>query len=275
MSALPTAAETQPAPRRVLLLGGVDPSGGAGLTADVRALERLGVHGLPIVTSWTVQNRFGFESLQPLEEGLWRPAFDAAAADGPLDAVKLGLLGSSSQVAEVVRALESLGGDVPLVVDPVLSATAGGYDGGCSVAAAYAEQLVGRASLFTPNLPEAAAIFAGDPIRAALDRGCAAVLLKGGHQTGDVLVDVLAAEGQTLRFEHPRLAVGPVHGTGCALASAAAGGLALGLSVADACRQAIGWLQRCLQQMGHGAADRPPRPLVMVPYDNSSAITGA
>lgn len=241
---------------RLLLLGGLDPCGGAGITADATVAALHGVQSLPIAIVLTAQNRHRFRDQFAVPTDQWRAALDAALADGPVHAVKTGLLGSIAVVEALAEALRGI--DAPLVVDPVLSATAGGFDAGPELAAAYRAHLVPRAALLTPNGPELQAI-AGGEVRHLLAAGCGAVLHKGGHGAGTLAEDVLHERGAVQTFGRPRLATGPVHGTGCALATAIAARLALGQPLAEACRGAGDWLHRLLQELG--PADGLPRPL--------------
>ena len=251
--------------RRVVVVGGIDPGGGAGLTADAGVLLRHQAMALPVVTALTVQNRQGFQRLQQVPECDWRDAFAAACADGAVDAIKLGLLASPEQAESVAEALAPFAGRLPIVIDPVLSATAGGYEAVAAMGEVYREALAPRATVLTPNLPEFDAVLGGTSVAALWDAGCAAVLLKGGHGDGAQLVDRLLQPQGSSEFAHQRLACGPVHGTGCALASAVAARLAAGEDVSSACAAAIDWLQGCLRAMGPGSEAAAPRPLQLLP----------
>lgn len=253
---------------RVLVIGGLDPSGGAGITADARTLLLHGCEALPVLSAVAVQNRFGMQRVEPVASDLVRQQLAAALQDGGVRVAKTGLLGSAARVREVAAWLAELAPGLPLVVDPVLSATAGGYEAGHDVALAYREALVPRATVLTPNAPELEAIAAGADVKDLLAAGCGAVLHKGGHAEGAMVVDRLATATGDSALEHVRLPVGAVHGTGCALASALAAGLAHGLSVEAATQKAVVWLERCLCTMGR-ARGSLPRPLVLVPTDTS------
>lgn len=245
---------------RLLLLGGLDPCGGAGISADAVTAAHHGVHALPVAVVLTIQNRHGFASLHPVPLGVWQAALAAALADGEVGAVKLGLLGAEA-IPHVAAALRPMRGRVPIVVDPVLSATAGGYAPAGSVAQAYLDHLLPLASVLTPNLAEAAALFGGDA-RSALATGCRAVLTKGGHGTGDTAVDVLSQTAAAeCRFARRRLPIGAVHGTGCALATALACELAHGATIALAAERAGDWLWGQLAALGPAPVDGLPRPL--------------
>jgi hydroxymethylpyrimidine/phosphomethylpyrimidine kinase len=166
-----------------------------------------------------------------------------------IDAVKLGFIGDVHALGRIAELLSLLDPRVPIVVDPVLSATAGGLSERAGLAAAYNEHLVPRAVLVTPNVPELAALAEGDP-GALLRAGAAAVLLKGGHGDGPDAVDELFEQSGALhRFARPRREVGPVRGTGCALASAIACHLASGLDVVAAASRAGDWLHGVLARV--------------------------
>ena len=180
--------------------------------------------------------------------------------DGPVHAVKVGLLGSAAAVEATAAALRPFAGHVPIVVDPVLSATAGGFEAPGDLAAAYREHLLPLASLATPNLPELEVLGAGS-VQSLLATGCGAVLQKRGHADGEFACDELHTAAQSWTFRRPRRAVGPVRGTGCALASAIAARLAAGATMADACGAAGDWLAELLRALGPAAADDLPRVL--------------
>lgn len=246
--------------RRVLLLGGVDPSGGAGITADATVVALHGAQPLPVPVCLTVQGARGFRGAEPVAERCWRAAVDAVLAEGPVQAIKLGMLGNANTAGVVASVLASLGGGAPLVVDPVLSATSGGFAPAEDLAACYRERLLPLASLFTPNLPELGRICDGRA-ELALAAGARAVLVKGGHGDGRWSEDQLFAAGAEFVFRRPRLAVGPVRGTGCALASAIAVRLAGGDDVPLACQRAGDWLAALLQHLGPAPVDGLPRSL--------------
>lgn len=249
---------------RILVIGGLDPSGGAGITADARVLQLHGAQALPIVTALTVQNRFGFTRCEPVADDLVRAALTAAIADGPIHAIKLGLLASAGQADWLAEWLSPFAQHVPIVVDPVLSATAGGYDSPVALAKSYRQQLVPLATVFTPNLLELAAVFGDEPLARSFASGCSSVLTKGGHGAGATLQDELAFQDGVQRYQHQRLLVGSVHGTGCALASSLAALLVQGHSLTTAVQLAIDYVQRCLSAMALEQAAAHPRPLQLV-----------
>src|SRR5262249_36276292 len=159
------------------------PSGGAGITADATVAALHHVEPLPIAVAFTEQNRRRFQRCHAVPAEQWTPALRAVLDDGPVHAVKVGLLADAVTVRSVARELSALRDRAPIVVDPVLSSTAGGWRHGDDVAAAHRELLVPLASVLTPNTPELATLFAGDA-RRALAAGARALLHKGGHADG-------------------------------------------------------------------------------------------
>ena len=219
--------------RRVLIIAGSDPSGGAGVARDVETLALHGVVAAIALTAITVQTDAGVSKVHALPPELVAAQI-AAALVGGVDAVKIGLLHRADIVMAVVRALGGIA--VPVVLDPVLRSSSGVSLLDAAGQAALLRDLIPRVSLVTPNLPEMAAL-----------PGCrdaAAVLLKGGHGQGQRSVDQLWIGGKLhYEFSRPRHA-GTMRGTGCALASAIACRLARGQDLATACEGAGDWLNR-------------------------------
>ena len=238
---------------RVLLLGGLDPSGGAGITVDATVVSLLGGEPLPIAVATTIQGLRGFVQAIAIDPAVIRQQVATVLADGPVRAVKVGYVGSVAQVLAVAEALQPLRGKAKIIVDPVLSATAGGMATGEDLVLAYRQHLVPIASLVTPNEPELQALAGGDA-RTLLQRGALAVLHKGGHGEGSESVDALWSSElspgeQPYRFVRQRFSCGPVRGTGCALASAIATHVADKRSMLDACRLAGDWLHALLSRV--------------------------
>jgi len=248
---------------RVLVLGGLDPCGGAGITADARVLELFCCHALTVATCLTVQNRHGFARAEPVAADLFTAALRAAVADGPLQAVKIGLVADAGTFARMREVLAALG--LPVVVDPVLTATAGGFAGGPALAGAYAAAAAALAAVMTPNLPELAQLAGAGGAAELLAAGCAGVVVTGGHASGDEVVDEIHTKGAVTAVRHRRAACGPVHGTGCAFASATVAGLAHGAGLLPAATRASGWVGRCLVAMAGAPVPPAPRPFVPLP----------
>jgi hydroxymethylpyrimidine/phosphomethylpyrimidine kinase len=227
----------------VLAVGGLDPSGGAGLAVDLAAIRAAGAHGAAVLAVSTVQTGERFSASVPERAQAVVAAVESVLGSQDVRAVKTGALGDGA-VAAAISEFAGRAGFPPLVVDPVLASTTGGALLDAAGAAVLRDRLIPRAALVTPNLAEAAAL-SGELVadvdgmrRAAaaiLGLGCRAVLVKGGHLAGGAVVDVLATRAGTERLFHdPRLDVGEVRGTGCALAALIAAHLALGADLDDA-----------------------------------------
>jgi hydroxymethylpyrimidine/phosphomethylpyrimidine kinase len=221
-------------PPIVLTFAASDPTGGAGLQADVLTLAALGCHPLSVLTALTVQDTRGVESLDAVDAGLVERQAAKLLAELKVAAFKLGVLGSVANV-RAIAGIVARHPRVPLVLDPVLAS--GGGDSLASDAAVEAllELIVPRATLATPNSIEARRL-GGE--RALLDRGCRYVLVTGTHEeTKDVVNTLYDASGKVRKDRWPRLP-GSYHGSGCTLASACAAHLAHGLAIGDAVRAA-------------------------------------
>jgi hydroxymethylpyrimidine/phosphomethylpyrimidine kinase len=223
----------------VLVVAGLDPSGGAGLVADLEALRAAGARGWAVAAALTAQGPSGARGFEPASEAMLLAQLDALLPAGRGGerprAVKTGMLGTAA-LARALAARLALAplARVPAVVDPVLAASSGApllELGGLAPGAALAP-LLSRARLATPNLPELAALAGRDvsteegAIRAARELPARAVLVKGGHRDGPPL-DLLVERGRVVRFGGRRRP-GDARGTGCRLASAIAGRLAAG-----------------------------------------------
>lgn len=233
----------------VLAIGGVDPTGASGLAADLRTLVLRGVHGAPVVSALTVQDARGVSSVTPVDLAA---AVSAVLDSMPVRAVKIGML-ADGQAEVLARLLPAL----PIVLDPVLEASAGGTLARANVYAALLE----RATIVTPNAEEVGVL--GDAPEAWVERTGVAVLLKGGHDEGREVVDRLLVRGAAPRvWRHPRLEVRNTRGTGCTLASAIAAGLALGESLTQATEEALGLVDRLLRVSDGAELGPAPGPLL-------------
>jgi hydroxymethylpyrimidine/phosphomethylpyrimidine kinase len=243
----------------VLVIAGTDSSGGAGLTRDVAALAHFGSAALAAVTAVTAQTDARVAAVEVLAPQLVRAQIASAFATGRVRAIKTGMLATRATV-EAVAAEIAAAPPVPLVVDPVLTATSGAELLDTGGRTALLELLLPRAALLTPNIPEAAALLGARPgsseeellaqARALCQRGAAAVLMKGGHAGGALAIDWLVRrDGSVQRLAAPRLER-DLRGTGCALASACAAGLAAGLELPAACERAKQYVTDLLQRGG-------------------------
>jgi hydroxymethylpyrimidine/phosphomethylpyrimidine kinase len=221
-----------------LTIAGSDPSGGAGIQADLKTFHQLSVFGTSAITLITVQNTRRVSRVEMLQAALVAGQIDAVLEDLPPNAVKTGALGT----AAVIEAVASHSFNCPLVVDPVMLSTQGAALMERAALAALREKLLPKATLVTPNLHEAS-LLAGIPVespeqmREAARRiaglGAGSVLIKGGHLDGDPL-DILFHDGVLTEFPSTRLATRHTHGTGCTYSAAIAAFLARGLAIPDA-----------------------------------------
>ncbi|HYD46346.1 MAG TPA: bifunctional hydroxymethylpyrimidine kinase/phosphomethylpyrimidine kinase [Phenylobacterium sp.] len=252
---------------RVLIIAGSDSGGGAGVQADIKTVTALGGYAATAITAVTVQNTLGVHGVHGLPTDLVRAQAAAVLGDIGADALKTGMLGDAAMVRTVAEILEQA--DAPAVVDPVMVAKGGAPLLAAEAVAAVRERMVPRASLLTPNAPEAAALTglavesADDARRAGetlLRLGAGAVLMKGGHLPGERVIDILMTPAGETTFEAERLETRHTHGTGCTLASACAAGLAQGLGLTEAVARAWAYVQEALRRApgfgaGHGPLD--------------------
>jgi hydroxymethylpyrimidine/phosphomethylpyrimidine kinase len=229
-------------PPLVLTFAASDPTGGAGLQADLLTLAALGCHPLSVVTGLTVQDTRGVDSLTATDPGLVERQATKLLAELKVAAFKLGVLGSAEN-ARVIGAIVAKHPRVPLVLDPVLASGRGDALAGDAAIEALLEAIVPRATLATPNTLEARRL-GGE--RALIERGCKYVLVTGTHEaTSDVVNTLYDARGKVREDRWPRLP-GSYHGSGCTLASAVAAQLAHGRSMEDAVREAQEFTWRSL-----------------------------
>ena len=244
----------------LLSIAGSDPSGGAGIQADLKTFAALGGYGMAVLTALTAQNTRGVTGVHVPPVEFLAAQIDAIYADVRVDAVKIGMLATGAIVKAVA---ERLGAQqqARMVVDPVLVATSGDSLGSPDVVDAMREHLLPHATLVTPNLPEAARL-ADRPLpedesgmRDLAERihrlGAAAVLVKGGHLGGQASVDILFDGEEHRVFTAERVQTRNTHGTGCTLSSAIAAGLGRGAALADAVASAKAYLTEALRQSGH------------------------
>ncbi len=217
-----------------LTIAGSDSSGGAGIQADLRAFESLGVHGASVLTLITAQGTRGVRKVEPLRAEMVRAQLDAVFEDLPPRAVKTGALGNAAVVEIVADALRTQ--NVPhLVIDPVINPTLGRALLDDSGFTAFVRELIPMASLVVPNRDEASRLAgrqvktltqAKSACKAIAALGARAVLLKGGHFTGAETVDLLYENNEFSELRSPRLNVPPMHGLGCTLSALVAALLA-------------------------------------------------
>ncbi|MCB1505938.1 MAG: bifunctional hydroxymethylpyrimidine kinase/phosphomethylpyrimidine kinase [Hyphomicrobiaceae bacterium] len=247
-------------PSIALTIAGSDSSGGAGIQADLKTFSALGVYGASVIAALTAQNTQGVTGVLAVPPDFIALQIDAVARDLKVGATKTGMLGEASAVEAVCDGLErhDLG---PLVVDPVMVATSGDVLLAPDAIDLVTRRLIPRAAVITPNLAEAARLL-GSAVavnihdmemqaRDLLALGCGAVLIKGGHMTGDEAIDVLVVREspeRAHRFSAARIETRNTHGTGCTLSAAIAAGLAGGLSLIEAASAAKRFLADALAE---------------------------
>jgi hydroxymethylpyrimidine/phosphomethylpyrimidine kinase len=261
--------------RIALTIAGSDPSGGAGIQADLKTFAAFGLYGASAITAVTVQSTRGVEAVAPLSSDLVTAQIEAVAGDLIIDATKIGMLATAAIVEAVAAAVREL--ELPLVVlDPVLVSTSGERLLDTDGVQAMCVELLPLARVVTPNIPEAEALSgrrigspdeAREAARRIHDMGPAAVIITGGHRRwaeekgsgiraeGSQVVDLLFDDGQFHEFRTPRIESAHTHGTGCTFASAIAAGLALGHSLAEAAARAQPYVAGAIAHapgIGHG-----------------------
>lgn len=255
----------------LLSIAGCDPSGGAGIAADLKTFATHQVYGMAVVTALTAQNTRGVFAVHQPDVQFLERQLTAVLDDVKVHGVKIGMVGNIAAIGCIAYQLKMRA--VPhIVLDPVLVATSGDALSEPGVAAALCRDLLPLSEIITPNGPEVAAL-TGLPMprseaeqvaagQALLAMGARAVLVKGGHSEGDEAVDVLVRAGDVRRFAAPRLALSSTHGTGCTLSSALAAGLAQGMALEAAVERAKAYVYGAIAHsaaldvgLGHGPLD--------------------
>ena len=252
-----------------LTIAGSDPSGGAGIQADLKTFTALGVYGSAVITALTAQNTFGVTGVHPVPAEFIRRQIAAVASDLAVRAVKTGMLGNREAVLAVAEAVRQHR-LAPVVVDPVMVATSGDALIAPDAIEAVRRTLVPLADLLTPNLDEAARLLERPTARtqaeceaqgkALLALGARAVLIKGGHGPEADALDILVHDSETLVLRADRIETTNTHGTGCTLSAAIAAHLALGAELHEAVRRAKTFVWRALQagrELGIGGGSGP------------------
>jgi len=250
-------------PDIALTVAGSDSGGGAGIQADLKTMEALGVFGTSAITSLTAQNSTGVRGVEDVSPEFVAEQIDAVVKDFDVGAVKTGMLSNAETVSVVAEKIDEH--DLRAVVDPVMIAQSGDRLLSEDAEEVVRDELLPHAALVTPNAPEAETLTGvgvkspdemEEAARALVEQGAEAALVTGGHIEGDRVVDVLADAEGTHRFEKPRVETGATHGTGCALSSAVAAELSKGASLDDAVGTAEAFLYRAVRfgvDAGRGA----------------------
>ncbi|MDB5611812.1 MAG: bifunctional hydroxymethylpyrimidine kinase/phosphomethylpyrimidine kinase [Bradyrhizobium sp.] len=249
-----------------LTIAGSDSSGGAGIQADLKTFAALGVYGASVITALTAQNTSGVSGIHQVPSDFVTAQMDAVFGDLDVKAVKIGMVAQFATIDAIVAGLARWSPN-HIVLDPVMVATSGDRLLDQDAVEALRTGLIPRASLITPNLPEAAALL-DEPVAVSeagiesqgkrlLAMGCMMVLIKGGHGQGAESIDYLVSGNGILALAAPRIATKNTHGTGCSLSSAIAAGLAKGEGMETAVRNAKAWISAAISaadrlDVGHG-----------------------
>jgi hydroxymethylpyrimidine/phosphomethylpyrimidine kinase len=241
-------------------IAGSDSGGGAGVQADLKTFSALGVYGASVIAALTAQNTKGVTAIHQVPPAFLAAQMDAVFSDLAVGAVKIGMLGNVAAILAVAAGLERHN-QTNVVLDPVMAATSGHRLLAADAIEALRTELLPRARVITPNLPEAAALLdapqAADEneMLAQADRlialGANAVLMKGGHAGGPESTDLLVTATASIRVIGARVATRNTHGTGCTLSAAIAAGLARARGLTEAVRDAKEYVNAAI-----GGADR-------------------
>lgn len=237
----------------ILSIAGSDPSGGAGIQADLKTFAALGGYGMAAIAALTAQNTRGVDAVELVDPAFVRAQLFSVFQDVRVDAVKIGMLANAQIVNVVAEVLQQFRPRY-IVLDPVMVATSGDRLIDDEAIGTLKDTLIPLATIITPNIPEGEVLLR----KAVLDHergaselsqafGGVAVLLKGGHLKGDVARDVLCVDGRLLSYDLPRVDTVDTHGTGCTLSSALAFYLAAGYGVEAAVREAKAYVTEAIR----------------------------
>ncbi len=257
------------APPAVLTFAATDPSGGAGIQADILTLASMGCHPLSVITAITVQDTSGVEDIYPIDSDWVADQARAILEDIPVAAFKIGVLGSVENVSAIAEVVADYP-DIPLILDPVLSSARGDEFANEDTLSAIKELLIPQCTLITPNTPELRRLALDDDEedgqieRLALrliEMGCEYVLVTGTHESTPDVINTLFFERGIIRSDNWRRLPGSYHGSGCTLASAIAATIARGLEISEAVREAQDYTWQALKHgfrpgMGQFIPDR-------------------
>jgi hydroxymethylpyrimidine/phosphomethylpyrimidine kinase len=252
-----------------LTIAGSDPSGGAGIQADLKTFHQLQVYGAAAISLITVQNTRGVSRVETLDPALISEQVAAVLEDLPTRAIKTGALGSAAIIESIARTLERKSRGCPLVIDPVMISTSGALLAENSAVSALERFLLPMATLITPNLEEATrlsdlSVKTPDQMRQAATRIAGAagredtlsVLIKGGHLENEDALDILFHRGVFTEFRSCRISTGHTHGTGCTYSAAITALLARGFDLPEAVRRAKRFIDEAIRTnpgLGSGA----------------------
>jgi hydroxymethylpyrimidine/phosphomethylpyrimidine kinase len=243
----------------ILTIAGTDPSGGAGIQADLKTFGALGTYGMSAVTALVAQNTTGVRAILDVPPDFIAAQLDAVFEDVRVDAVKIGMLSQPAVIETVADRLERHRAH-RIVVDPVMVAKSGDRLLQPAAVAALRARLLPLAEVITPNLPEAGVLLGLEPVRRAAEMieaaaalralGPKAVLLKGGHLAGGEAVDILDDGGEPVTLAAPRIDTANTHGTGCTLSAAIAARLGQGRPLRAAVAEAKAYITAAIAASG-------------------------
>ena len=234
------------APPAVLSFAASDPSGGAGIQADILTLASMGCHPLSVITAITVQDTSGVEAISPVDADWVADQARAILEDIPVAAFKIGVLGSAENVA-VIAEIVSDYPDIPLILDPVLASGRGDEFANDDILSAIRELLIPQCTVITPNTPELRRLALDDDEEGMgteklsmrlIAMGCEYVLVTGTHESTPDVINTVFFEKGIVRSDTWQRLPGSYHGSGCTLASALAATIARGLDISEAAREA-------------------------------------
>ncbi|MBL4790510.1 MAG: bifunctional hydroxymethylpyrimidine kinase/phosphomethylpyrimidine kinase [Kordiimonadaceae bacterium] len=253
---------------RVLIVAGSDPSGGAGIQADIKTVTALGGYAAAAITALTVQNTVTVKDVMPVAGSFVAAQMRAVLEDVGADCIKTGMLNNVDVIASIVETLTKVNFAGPVIIDPVMVASSGRILMADDALELLKSDLIPKATLLTPNLPEAE-LLTGLKIETVADMeaaaktilklGAKAVLVKGGHLDSELLTDLLlTAEGERFVIETKKIDTRNTHGTGCTTASAIATFMAKGQALEQAFRAAHAFVQVAIKLApGFGAGHGP------------------
>lgn len=241
--------------KNILTIAGSDSSGGAGIQADLKTFLAHDMHGLSVVTSVTAQNTNGVLKTKDVSASMIKVQLEAIFEDIHIDAIKIGMVSKKSTILELVKVLKKYP-DIPVVLDTVITSSSGFALLKKSAMKAFIKKLIPRATLITPNIPEASKLLATQissikDMRIATKKiyssfKCQSVLLKGGHLDGDA-VDVLYDGEKISLFRKKKIISNNTHGTGCALSSAIAANFANKKSLKESIKNAKQYVRQSIK----------------------------
>ena len=246
---------------RVLIIAGSDSGGGAGIQGDIKTISALGGYAMTAITAITVQNTMAVSNVHAIPSNIIAEQMRVVIDDIGADAIKTGMLHDEDVIETISDFLNNQAKHIPAVIDPVMISKSGNALLQANAINALKKKLLPLATLMTPNIPEAETLLGGpisnmnDAARALGQFGSKAVLLKGGHASGEIITDTLWDGREITQWQSPRIDTKHTHGTGCTLASAIAVSLGQGMTLTDSITRARDYVIGAIKNApgyGHG-----------------------